>query len=151
MELIDLLNYVIIFFISNDLIQMVNFPDLDPWLWLSQSCSFGFFFYLLMLVFVLQWLFLCWEILIMLVVSVSIDFSSNSKLFSCLLGWSSRRSFDRYNRRMDIFKLEASAAATEFCEWLQVEIDVYNISLILNNRLILTHLHGFQLNFLDLK
>ena len=26
---------------------------------------------------------------------------------------------------MDIFKLSASAAASEFCEWAQVEIDVY--------------------------
>ena len=25
----------------------------------------------------------------------------------------------------DIFKLSSSAAATEFCEWVQVEIDVY--------------------------
>ena len=63
----------------------------------------------------------------MLVVSVSIDFSSNSKLFSGLLGRSSRRSFDYLTRRMDIFRLEASATAAEFCEWFQVEIDVYNI------------------------
>ena len=26
---------------------------------------------------------------------------------------------------MDIFKLSASAAASEFCEWVQVGIDVY--------------------------
>ena len=30
-ELIDLLNYVIIFFISNDLTQMVNFPTCIPY------------------------------------------------------------------------------------------------------------------------
>ena len=35
----------------------------------------------------------------------------------------------------DIFKLSASAAASEFCEWVQVGIDVY----------IPLHLHRFQL------
>ena len=43
----------------------------------------------------------------------------------------------------DIFKLSASAAASEFCEWVQVEIDV--VSLVENIRSSLTHLHGFQL------
>ena len=43
----------------------------------------------------------------------------------------------------DIFKLSASAAANEFCEWVQVGIDVY-ISLIVSIRSNLTHLHGFQ-------
>ena len=28
----------------------------------------------------------------------------------------------------DIFKLSASSADSEFCEWLQVGIDVYNIT-----------------------
>ena len=41
----------------------------------------------------------------------------------------------------DIFKLGASAAASEFCEWLEL---MY-ISLIENIRSSLTHLHGFQL------
>ena len=150
MELIDLLSSVIIFLSQMTLFRCLT-SLLGSLIVTVTVMLFWIFFYLLILVFVLQWLFLCWEILIMLVVSVSIDFSSNSKLFSCLLGWSSRRSFDRYNRRMDIFELEASVAATEFCEWLQGEIDVSNISLILNNRLILTHLHGFQLNFLNLK
>ena len=44
----------------------------------------------------------------------------------------------------DIFKFGASAAASEFCECVQVRIDVY-ISLIENIRSSLTHLHGFQL------
>ena len=43
----------------------------------------------------------------------------------------------------DIFKLSASAAASEFCEWVQVGIDVY--ILIENIRSSLIHLHGFQL------
>ena len=41
----------------------------------------------------------------------------------------------------DIFKLGASTAASEFCEWLEL---MY-ISLIENIRSSLTHLHGFQL------
>ena len=44
----------------------------------------------------------------------------------------------------DIFKLCASAAASEFYEWVQVGIDVY-ISLIKSIRSSLTHLQGFQL------
>ena len=43
----------------------------------------------------------------------------------------------------DIFKLIAPAAAREFCEWVQVGIDIY-ISLIVSIRSNLTHLHGFQ-------
>ena len=41
------------------------------------------------------------------------------------------------------FKLGASAAASEFCEWVQVGTDY--ISLIENIRSSPTHLHGFQL------
>ena len=42
-----------------------------------------------------------------------------------------------------IFKFIASAAAGEFCEWVQVGINVYipHVSI----RSSLTHLHGFQL------
>ena len=42
----------------------------------------------------------------------------------------------------NIFKLSASAAANEFCEWVLVGIDVYipHRKFMLN----LTHLHGFQ-------
>ena len=43
----------------------------------------------------------------------------------------------------DIFKVVTSSAASEFCELVQVRIDV--ISLIENIRLSLTHLHVFQL------
>ena len=42
----------------------------------------------------------------------------------------------------DIFKLSASAAASEFCEWVQAGIDVYIPHRIRSS---LTHLHGFQL------
>ena len=126
MELIDLLSSVIIFLSQMTLFRCLT-SLLGSLIVTVTVMLFWIFFYLLILVFVLQWLFLCWEILIMLVVSVSIDFSSNSKLFSGLLGRSSWRSFDYLTRRMDIFRLEASATAAEFCEWFQVEIDVYNI------------------------
>ena len=44
----------------------------------------------------------------------------------------------------DIFKLSASAAASEFCEWVHVGIYVYiHIFLIVSIRSNLTHPHGF--------
>ena len=39
--------------------------------------------------------------------------------------WDGLRDHLRDVPREDIFKLGASAAASEFCEWVQVEIDVY--------------------------
>ena len=68
------------------------------------------------------------------VVSVSIDFPINSKQdtpFHCMAYYYSRADWDvlcdhlRYVPWEDIFKLSASAAASEFCEWVQVGIDVY--------------------------
>ena len=43
----------------------------------------------------------------------------------------------------DIFKLGASAAASEFCEWVQVGIDVHILHKNIRSSLI--HLHGFWL------
>ena len=43
----------------------------------------------------------------------------------------------------DIFKLSASAAASEFCEWVQV--GMMNISLIESIRSSLTYIYGYQL------
>ena len=43
----------------------------------------------------------------------------------------------------NIFKISASAAASEFCELVQVEL-MY-ISLIISIRSSIVHLHGFQL------
>ena len=40
----------------------------------------------------------------------------------------------------DIFKLGASAADSELCEWIHVGIDVYILHRIRSN---FTHLHGF--------
>ena len=70
-----------------------------------------------------------------LVVSVSIDFPSNSQqgvpfhfiaYDYCCADWDGLRDHLRDIPWQDIFKLSASAAAaSEFCEWVQVEIDVY--------------------------
>ena len=88
-----------------------------------------------------------------IVVSVSIDFPSNSQwkaLFHCIaydyscVDWDGLRDHLRDVPWEDIFKLDASAAASEFCEWVQVGINIY-ISLIENIRSSLTHVHGFQL------
>ena len=68
------------------------------------------------------------------VVSVSIDFPSYSQqdaLFHHIAYDYSRADWDSFRDRLrdvpckDIFKLSASAAASEFCEWVQVGIDVY--------------------------
>ena len=64
------------------------------------------------------------------VVSVPIDFPSNVSLFHCIAYDYSHANCDGlcdYLRDVpweDIFKLSASAAS-EFCEWFQVGIDVY--------------------------
>ena len=68
------------------------------------------------------------------VVSVSIDFPINSKQdtpfhrmaydYSCA-DWDGLRDHLRDVPWEDIFKLSASAAASEFCGWVQVGIDVY--------------------------
>ena len=68
------------------------------------------------------------------VVSVSIDFPTNSQQdapFHCIAYDYSRADWDGLRDHLrdvpweDIFKLGASAAASEFCEWIQVGIDVY--------------------------
>ena len=68
------------------------------------------------------------------VVSVSIDFPINSKQdgpFHCVAHDYSRAEWDVLRDHLrgvpweDIFKLSASAAASEFCGWFQVGIDVY--------------------------
>ena len=68
------------------------------------------------------------------VVSVSIDFPTNSQRdasfhriaydYSCA-DWDSLRDHLRDVPWEDIFKLSASAVASEFCEWVQVGTDVY--------------------------
>ena len=131
-ELIDLVNFCN-FSISNNLTQMVNFPrwipDCDSHsptrlnLFLSSDAS------------------ICSTMVFRplgnsdhVVVSVSIDFSSNSQrdaLFHCITYDCSHADWDvfcDYLRDVpwqDIFKLSASAAASEFCEWVQVGSDLY--------------------------
>ena len=68
------------------------------------------------------------------VLSVSIEFPTNSQRdapFQCIAYDYSRDDWDGLRDHLrdvpwkDIFKLGASAAASEFCEWVQVGIDVY--------------------------
>ena len=87
-----------------------------------------------MLVFVLQWLFPRLGNSDHVVVSVSIDFPSNSQGdapfhhiaydYSCA-DWDGLRDHLRDVPWEDIFKLSASAAASKFCELVQTGIDVY--------------------------
>ena len=86
------------------------------------------------------------------VVSVSIDFPSNSTqnvLFHHIVygffqaDWDGLCNCLRNVPWEDVFKLGASAAISELCEWVQVGFMC--ISLILSIRPNLTHLHGFQL------
>ena len=67
-------------------------------------------------------------------VSVSIDFPSNSQqdaLFHHIAYGYSHADWDGLRDHLrdvpweDIFKLSASIAASQFCEWFQVGIDVY--------------------------
>ena len=67
------------------------------------------------------------------VVSVSTDFPSNSQQdtsFHCIAydyscaDWDSLHNHLREVLWEDIFKLSVSAAASEFCEWVQVGIDI---------------------------
>ena len=71
------------------------------------------------------------------VVSVSIDFLSNLQRdapFHCIAydyscaDWDGLRDHLRDVPWEDIFKLSASAAASEFCEWVEVGIEVYQHS-----------------------
>ena len=103
---------------------MVNFPTQIP------DCDSHYLalldFFLLALVFILQLFCLHWEILIMFfVVSVSTDFPSNSKRdapfhriacdYSCA-DWVGLHDHLRDVLWEDIFKLSASAVASDFCE-----------------------------------
>ena len=86
------------------------------------------------------------------VVSVSIDFPVKSKqdtlshriAYDCYRAdWDGLRDHLRNIPSEDTFKLSASTAASDFCEWVQVEVDVC-IPLIVSIRSNLTHFHGFQ-------
>ena len=103
-------NSVIIFFISNGLTQMVNFP--------TQICDCKS----LMPAFVLQWLSHHWEILIMLLSQFPLTFQEQDAQFhriaydhSCA-DWDGLCDHLRDLPWEDIFKVSASAAASEFRE-----------------------------------
>ena len=117
MELIDLVNSCN-FSISNDLSQMVNFPTRIPD---CDSHSLA-----------LLDLFISSDDHV--VVSVSIDFPTNSQQYAPFhriaydyshADWNGLRDHLRDVPWEDIFKLGASAPASEFCEWVQVGINVY--------------------------
>ena len=86
------------------------------------------------------------------VVSVSIDFPTNSKqdvpfhriAYDCSRAdWDGLRDHLRDILRGDILKLSASAAASEFCEWFGMECMYINVTVSIRSNL--AHLHGFQL------
>ena len=133
LELIDLVNSVIIFLSQMTLNQMVNFPTRIPDCDSHSPALLDLF------------LFSDTNICSTMpfpplgnsdhaVVSVSIDFPSNSQQdapFHRIAYDYSRADWDGLRDHLrdvpweDIFKLGASAAASEFCEWVQVGIDVY--------------------------
>ena len=121
------------FSISNDLTQIVNFP--------TQILDCDFHSPALLDLFISSDASICSTMAFPplknsdhVIVSVSIDFPINSKQdtpFHRVAYDYSRADWDglRDNLRdvpwEDIFKLSASAAASEFCEWVQVGIDAY--------------------------
>ena len=121
------------FSISNDLTQMVNFPTQIP------DC--GYHSPALLDLFISSDASICSTMAFPplgnsdhVVVSASIDFPTNSQLdvpFHCIAYDYSRADWDGLHDHLrdvpweDIFKLGASAAASEFCEWVQVGIDLY--------------------------
>ena len=95
---------------------------------------FWIYLFLLTIVFVLQQAFSPLGNSDNVVVSVSIDFPINSNQDASFYrvaydysraDWDGLRDHLRDVPWEDIFKLSASAAAGEFCEWVQVGIDVY--------------------------
>ena len=119
--------------ISNDVTQMVNFPTQIP--------DFDSHSPALLDVFISSDASICSTMAFPplrnsdhVVVSVSIDFPTNSQQdapFHRIAYDYSRADWDGLRDHLrdvpweDIFKLSASAAASEFCEWVQVGIDVY--------------------------
>ena len=121
MELIDLLNSVKIS------LRWLTFL-LESLTVTLTVLLFWIYFFLLTLVFDLQKVFPLIENCDHAVVSVSIDFPSNSK--GVTMDYS-RADLDGLHDHLrdillgDIFKCGASTAASELCEWVQLGIDVY--------------------------
>ena len=132
MELIDLVNSAIIFISQMTLLRWLTFLLGSPTVTVT-VLLFWISFFLLVLLFVLQWLSLHWEILIMLLSRFPLTLS-NSKWdapFHCIVydysvaDWDGLCDHFRGFPWEDIFKLSASDAASDFCELVQVGIDVY--------------------------
>ena len=121
------------FSISNDLTQIVNFPTRISDCYSYSPALLGLFFS--------SDASICSTMAFPplgnsdhVVVSVSIDFPKNSKQDTPFhrvafdyspADWDGLRNHLRDVPWEDIFKLNASAAASEFCEWVQVGIDVF--------------------------
>ena len=132
-ELVNLVNSVIIFLSQMTLPQMVNFPTPIPD-WDSHGPALLDFF-------LSSDASICSTMAFPplwnsdhVVVSVSIYFPSNSQQdapFHCRAYGYSRADWDSLRDHLrevpwkDIFKLGASAAGSEFCEWVQLGIDEY--------------------------
>ena len=132
-ELIDLVNSVIIFLSQMTLISWLTFL-LKSQTVILRVLLFWIYLFLLTLIFVLQWLSLHLGNSDHVIVSVSINFLSNSQRdapFHRMAYDYSRADRDGLRDHLrnvpweNIFKLAASAAASEFCEWVQVGFDVY--------------------------
>ena len=132
-ELIDLVNSVLIFLSQNNHTQMVNFP---AWIPYCDSHSPPLLDLLPSSAASISSTILCAPLgnSNHVIVSVSIDFPSNSQQDASFYHIAQDYSCDHCNGLCDhlrdvpwedIFKLGASAAASEFCEWVQVGIDVY--------------------------
>ena len=133
-ELIDLVNSVIIFLSQTILLRWLIFI-LRSQAVILVVLLFWISFLLLKLVLVLQWLSLHWKILIMLLSRFPLNsFPLNSQQDAPFhriaygysrANWDGVRDYLRDDPWQDIFKLGASAASSEFREWVQVQIDVY--------------------------
>ena len=134
-ELIDLVNSVIIFLSQMTLLRWLTFL-LGSQTVILIVLLFWIYLFLLMLVFVLQWFSLHWGILIMLSQFPLTFHQIHNGIWDAPFH---RIAYDDYSRAdwdgfhdhlkdvlwEDVFKLGASAAAREFCECIQVEIDLY--------------------------
>ena len=130
-ELIDLVNSVIIFLSQMTLLRWLTFLCRSQTVILI-ALLFLTYFILLMLVFVMT--FPSLGISDHVFVSVFIGFLSNSQqdaLLDCMVydyscaDWDGLCDHVRDVPWEDVFKLVASAAASEFCEWVWLGIDVY--------------------------
>ena len=131
-ELIDLVNSAITFLSKMTLLKWLTF--LNGYLTvIFTALLFWIYLFLMTLVFDLQWLSLLGNS-DHVVVSISTDFPINSKQDALFHGiaydhscadWDGIRDHLRDVPWEDIVKLSTSAAAREFCEWVQVGIDVY--------------------------